>query len=141
MHSDLHTLIVLLGLSERIQDAANEVLRPRGLTWASFKLLLQLRDGQHSQKDLAECVGCGAPNITRAVGRLEKNGLVVRHACPEDRRTVLTELSEEGQRVLADACAALHPVQASLLEQLPGLEQVARDMQGQVCPSNASRGE
>jgi DNA-binding MarR family transcriptional regulator len=41
------------------------------------------------------------PDITRLLDRLAKQGLVRRHRNTQDRRAVLTEITEEGTRLLA----------------------------------------
>ena len=41
------------------------------------------------------------PTITAAVGRLEQQGLVVRHADPDDRRVARVEITSSGRKLLA----------------------------------------
>jgi DNA-binding MarR family transcriptional regulator len=41
------------------------------------------------------------PTITAAVGRLEQQGLVVRHADPDDRRVARVEITPTGRKLLA----------------------------------------
>jgi DNA-binding MarR family transcriptional regulator len=41
------------------------------------------------------------PTITAAVGRLEQQGLVVRHADPDDRRVARVEITPAGRKLLA----------------------------------------
>ncbi len=70
------------------------------VTGQSFEILLRLvRSEGHRLRmsDLAAQTTLTASGLTRAVDRLERDGLVRREACPTDRRVsyaVLTELGE-----------------------------------------------
>jgi DNA-binding MarR family transcriptional regulator len=59
---------------------------------------LRLRAGQ-SQTDLGDEIFADRPNITRMVAGLERRGLVVRRADPDDARRVLVSLTARGQEV------------------------------------------
>jgi len=50
--------------------------------------------------DLAERLGVDAPTVTRKVQQLEREGLIVRHDDPGDRRASLLVLTAEGQRTI-----------------------------------------
>lgn len=45
-------------------------------------------------------------SITTAVHRLERQGLVRRTPCPDDRRVVYVDLTDEGRRVIREAFAS-----------------------------------
>jgi len=49
---------------------------------------------------LAEMLGVDAPTVTRKIQQLERDGLVVRHADPDDRRASRIRLTPAGRRTL-----------------------------------------
>lgn len=48
--------------------------------------------------ELASALRCPAPRLSKAVGRLEKRGLVERVACPGDGRAINVKLTRAGRR-------------------------------------------
>jgi DNA-binding MarR family transcriptional regulator len=56
--------------------------------------------------------------ITSRIDRLERRGLVRRLDDPDDRRGVIIELTDEGQRVVDEAVAALAISDRQLLDRL-----------------------
>ena len=57
--------------------------------------------------------------VTRLVDGLERDGLVARHSCPDDRRGTLVALTDEGMRRLHDAAQThLDGVRALFLDRL-----------------------
>lgn len=105
----------LIELANEVHDSVNAALKPLGLTHASFRVLAQIGHNSCTHKTLAEHTNCGASNITRIVGRLEAQDLVVREASEEDRRAVLTRLTERGQATLSEAETVLMGVEQRLL--------------------------
>lgn len=54
-------------------------------------------------KDVAELLALDHSTVSRLLGELEEDGLVVRAKSPDDRRRTTVELTELGQRVVADS--------------------------------------
>ena len=52
---------------------------------------------------VAEHEGVAPPSVTRVVGRLEADGLVVRHTAPDDRRVARVTVSDRGAALLAES--------------------------------------
>lgn len=50
--------------------------------------------------DLAEALGMTAASASALIDRMVQRGFVARRSDPDDRRTVLVELSRRGQRIL-----------------------------------------
>lgn len=102
-----------------------------------------VRDGPLRLSRLSELEGIDAPTLSRAVSRLEQQGLVRRLPDPDDRRAVLVEATGRGKRLQqrlraarADALqgrlAELGPERRRLLHAaLPVLEQVADALKAQ----------
>ena len=67
--------------------------------------------------DISRSLRLSKSGVTRLVDRLADRGLVIRAACPSDRRVVYTGLTDEGRRAAAAAAPA---VAAGVAEQLAG---------------------
>ena len=67
--------------------------------------------------DVSRSLRLSKSGVTRLVDRLVERGLVVRAACPSDRRVVYAGLTSEGRRAAADAALALA---AGAAQQLAG---------------------
>jgi MarR family 2-MHQ and catechol resistance regulon transcriptional repressor len=92
-----------------------------GLSSQSFELLVRLaRSPGHQLRmaDLAAQTMLTPSGLTRAVDRLEADGLVRRTACPSDRRGAFAVLSDEGLRRM-EAAVPVHL--AHLEENLTGI--------------------
>lgn len=90
-----------LGLTARLAcQMAEHELSP-----IEFEVLLRLGrspGGQLRMTDLAAQTSLTASGVTRVVDRLERDTLVTRRACPSDRRSLYTVISQSGQaRLLA----------------------------------------
>lgn len=75
-------------------------------TGQAFEVLIRLaRSPEHRLRmsALAAQMTLTASGVTRAVDRLEREGLVERVACPEDRRAAHATLTEEGRRRISAA--------------------------------------
>jgi MarR family transcriptional regulator, 2-MHQ and catechol-resistance regulon repressor len=76
------------------------------VTGQSFEILLRLlRSEEHRLRmsDLAAQTTLTASGLTRAVDRLERDGLVRREACATDRRVAYAVLTKEGKARIACA--------------------------------------
>lgn len=73
--------------AHRFECAMNAELAAEGITYRQCQVLawLALR-GEQSQADLARNMHVEAPTIVKVVDRMERDGLIVREACPTDRR-------------------------------------------------------
>ena len=115
-------------LSGNLVAQAEKWLKPLGLTFESFSVIVTLRR-------------CGAPYelnptalyresllssgaITNRIDRVEREGLVKRLPDPNDRRGTIVRLTAKG-RALADRAIALHF--SALAQAIDGLGQVEQD--------------
>lgn len=88
-----------------------EVLRPHGLTFARYELLMLLRfsrTGELPMSRIGQRLQVHPASITNAVDRLEADHLVERVPHPSDRRGVLARITERGWEVAARATEALN---------------------------------
>jgi DNA-binding MarR family transcriptional regulator len=76
-------------------------------------------DGRTRLTELAYSTGVSQPAMTQLVGRMEREGLVVRLIDPEDARATLVEITEAGLAVWAELRASRRERLAELLDTLP----------------------
>ncbi|MCJ8162946.1 MarR family winged helix-turn-helix transcriptional regulator [Acinetobacter zhairhuonensis] len=90
-----------LSLATYIDADCAEQLAVHGLSEGRFILLFLLDAAEDgiAPKDLAEQVGITRPTVTGLVDGLEREGLVERHADPEDRRALKIQLTAKGKSI------------------------------------------
>ena len=85
-----------------------------------LSILMRLREGPRSPRDLAAAEGISAPSVTRTTSALLERGLIDRTPDPTDGRQVSLALTAEGERVIRDTLrrrdAWLHTRLADLSE-------------------------
>lgn len=87
------------------------LLRPVGLTFARYELLVLLDFSRRSEMPLGKLgarLQVHPASVTNAVNRLEADGLVVRVPHPEDGRATLARITPEGRRTAARATDLLN---------------------------------
>ena len=76
-------------------------LKPYGLTVEQFQVMRSLEGGRGMvQNEICEVVAKSPANMTRILDRLEKKGYLERRGNPEDRRSSLVFLMEEGIQLM-----------------------------------------
>jgi len=106
--TDLDAMMVVFNtirLVNRITaDVESEVHRPRGLTWAGFRLLFTLWiSGPLEPRELARLAAVTRASISSVLNTLERDGLVERRRESSDRRVVTVVLTTAGRRAVAGA--------------------------------------
>jgi DNA-binding MarR family transcriptional regulator len=88
----------MLTALDRALEADPELLKLE-ISSAQFIVLAALAiAGAKSASDLCKGISYDAGAMTRMIDRLEIKGLIRRDRCPDDRRVVYLELTEEGHR-------------------------------------------
>lgn len=108
------TLAALHGLIETELERCLQ--REHGLSVVEFTVLdaLSRQDGWHMRmRQLARAAALSSSATTRLVTRLEDRGLLTRVLCGDDRRGIYTELTDTGEKLLAEA----HPTHDRVLEE------------------------
>ncbi|MFG2502720.1 MarR family winged helix-turn-helix transcriptional regulator [Streptomyces sp. NPDC048441] len=114
------------GLAQQIADHVRERAVNLGLTAAQATALREMT-GPMTMRELAERMSCEPSNATFVIDKLEKQGLVERHAHPTDRRAKQLVLTAKGNalrdrllELLAQdsPLAGLTPQQQRLLQDL-----------------------
>jgi MarR family transcriptional regulator, transcriptional regulator for hemolysin len=93
-------------------DAA---LASEGATFADWTVLAALNTrGPLVQKDLARSLDMIGPSMVERIDRLEKAGLVVRSAVPDDRRASLVSMTDAGRERFTALQAAMRSTEGAL---------------------------
>lgn len=97
----------LAALHARIEDALARALEvEHEISVSEYTVLdvLSRQDEHHMRMNqLATAVVLSQSATTRLVTRLEDRGLLARYLCPTDRRGIYTEVTADGQALLAAA--------------------------------------
>jgi DNA-binding MarR family transcriptional regulator len=146
------------GIAETLDRAAVLLVRhiSRATSLTSRAALRALReDGPTRLTELACSQGVSQPAMTQLVGRLEREGLVVRLIDPEDARATLVDITESGRAAwselkesrrerLAELLDTLSPDEEASLGlamrvALPLIEQLTRHAAADPKPQSAPR--
>ena len=130
-------LFAVLHAAGALESRVEEQLAAVGLSLPKLAALHQLSQAGDSLPlgQLAERLACVKSNVTQLVDRLEADGLVVRAADPNDRRSRLAVITESGtrayergiqiqQRTEREIFGALSKEESSALHEL--LDKIAR---------------
>ncbi|MFJ8828353.1 MarR family winged helix-turn-helix transcriptional regulator [Streptomyces sp. NPDC102467] len=112
------------GLAQQIADHVRQRAVTLGLTAAQATALREMT-GPMTMRELAERMGCEPSNATFVIDKLEKQGLVERHAHPTDRRAkhlVLTAKGSELRERLLELLTQESPLAALTPEQQSALQ-------------------
>jgi DNA-binding MarR family transcriptional regulator len=92
----------IMRLQQVFLSRADSVLRPLGLTFARYELLMLLSfssKGSLPLGKIGERLQVNAASVTNAVDRLEADGLVPRRPNPEDGRGTFADLTDSGRQL------------------------------------------
>jgi DNA-binding MarR family transcriptional regulator len=104
----------LLACHATVSCELERALHDHGLGVSDFEVLDRLadtEDGSHRMQELADAVHLSQSALSRLVSRLERDGLVARTMCSDDRRCIYVALTEVGRR----RHAAARPIQRAVL--------------------------
>ncbi|MFD7340733.1 MarR family winged helix-turn-helix transcriptional regulator [Streptomyces violascens] len=113
----------LLALHARTTCELDRELHVHGLCASDFEVLDILAEGRKGEphcafrvQELASCVHLSQSALSRLIGRLEKDGLVTRGMCSEDRRGVSVAITDSGRSRHAEVL----PLQRAVLARMLG---------------------
>ncbi|MGW0712187.1 MarR family winged helix-turn-helix transcriptional regulator [Streptomyces sp. NPDC002643] len=116
----------ILSVHARTMCEIDRALHPHGLGASDFEVLDVLASGLAAAADtgelcrvqnIAEKVHLSQSALSRLIGRLEKDGLVERSVCAEDRRGVWVALTEKGRTLHAEVLPLQRDVLSRMLRQ------------------------
>ncbi len=104
----------------------NATLQPFGLRMVTFSALVVVVDNPGlSQSQLAEALSIEKPNLVMIVDELEGKALVARKRDKADRRAYCLKPTPAGQRLCAEALAAVDEHEARMMAGIGAHERVA----------------
>lgn len=108
----------MLALHARTQCELDRALHQHGLCGSDFEVLDVLADGgcDYRVQEISERVHLSQSALSRLIARLEKDGLVERGMCAEDRRGVRVSLTSKGRALHGDALPVQRAVLTRMLE-------------------------
>lgn len=124
-------LRALRQITRRLSEHSHRLSREAGLTVPQvlcLRAVAELRDSA-TVATIGRRVDMGAPTVSGVVDRLERQGLVRRERCTQDRRRVYIRLTGTGEERLEELPPPLHHRFLSRLESLPDAD---RDHIGDV---------
>jgi len=107
--------------STALTDAMEDLVKSRGISATQYNVLRILRGSDAEglcRNALRDRMLTRMPDMTRLLDRMEEAGLVVRVREGEDRRLVMTRITQKGRQPLDDLDA---PVMALHRKQMAGL--------------------
>ena len=116
-------------LSEAVSRSIAQVYAKRfNLTRDEWRVLAALVEtGEMKTKDAALTTTLDKMQVSRAVARLERSGLIEREEDPEDRRNRILRLTAAGRALLRKVVPMVQAREAFLLEALTDAERRALD--------------
>lgn len=106
----MRAITSLMRVHQLVLTELDELLRPFGLTFARYEVLVLLsfsRTGSLPLGKIGERLQVHATSVTPLVQRLAAAELIDRIRHPDDGRAVLASLTEKGTQVLAQATEAV----------------------------------
>jgi DNA-binding MarR family transcriptional regulator len=97
----------LAALHARLEESLEKALQAEfGLSVVEFTVLdtLARQDGWHMRmQQVARAAALSQSATTRLVTRLENRGLLSRYLCPDDRRGIYSQITDQGRELLERA--------------------------------------
>ena len=97
----------LLATHARVHGALERALRPHDLGVSEYEVLERLAGEEFAEQrrmqELGEALHLSQSALSRVVGRLEKDGLVQRGMCPDDRRGIFVCITPAGRERYEEA--------------------------------------
>jgi len=115
-----------VGIAEALRVGTTVMVRhlARGTSLTSRNVLAALAtEGPSRLTALATATGIAQPAMTQLVGRMDREGLVVRLIDPEDARATLVAITDAGRALRSEQHQSVHERMAELLDRLSAEDQ------------------
>jgi DNA-binding MarR family transcriptional regulator len=106
----MHAVTSLMRVQQLVLGRLDAILRPHGLTFARYEVLVLLtfsRSGELPLKVIGSRLMVHPTSVTNAIDRLVAAGYVDRRPNPNDGRGVLAAITPDGRLVVEQATTAL----------------------------------
>ena len=122
----VEVLMLLRRITRSIDLHSSRLAHYHGLTTPQLLVLGEIsQSGRITAGQLAESVSVSNATVTGILNRLSKRSLIERRRADEDKRRVLTRLTDLGERALANAPSLLHDRFVAEFEELENWEQTS----------------
>jgi DNA-binding MarR family transcriptional regulator len=118
--------LTLRQIGDALRALQEQLLSGEGISHGRFVVLAVLDrtpDQPLPASELAEAAGVTKQTITSLLDGLEREGLVTRHPCVNDRRSVRVRLEPAGQRLLERVLPGMYRRQVEIMGDLSTAEQ------------------
>lgn len=97
----LKAFVVLMKASKTLQEVVKKDIAYHGMKTSDFAVLEALyHKGRQTIKQISEAVLINTGSITYVIDKLEKNDLLRRTNCKEDRRVIFIEITDKGKQLM-----------------------------------------
>lgn len=101
--NSLKLFIVLSRAYKAINEHVNKVIQTNGLNPTEFAVLeLLYHKGDQPMQQIGGKILLASGSITYVVDKLEQKGMLIRIACPKDRRVTYAQITEDGKKFIQD---------------------------------------
>ena len=114
-------LLNLARTAEALRAPVDALLKSRGLSSSTYNVLRILRGAAGEGlpcREISDRLVTRVPDVTRLLDRLTARGLVERERDTEDRRVVLSQITDEGLTLLDELEEPMREVQIEVLEHM-----------------------
>jgi MarR family transcriptional regulator, 2-MHQ and catechol-resistance regulon repressor len=121
--SGVHIWLILMKTHRALADHAEQSIVGLGFCFSDFATLeALLHKGPQSVTEIAHRIGLTAGSMSIALDRLERRGLIRRHAHPTDRRNRVIRLTGAGKKLIEKAFQEHAPVMEDIGKSLSNQE-------------------
>ena len=124
-HAADEAVVGLLVAAGRVGQRMNDLCRQHGITHDQYNILRILRGVHpegHPRYEIAKRLISRAPDVTRLIDRLERQGLVERGWAPDNRRHSIATITRPGLALLAKIDPELDALQQDAVDGLTAQE-------------------
>jgi DNA-binding MarR family transcriptional regulator len=139
----MYAAVSVIHAQQVIATAIDRELRPLGLTFARYEVLMLLsftRQGALPTTKVGERLLVHPTGITRLVDKLERHGLVEREPNPDDRRGTLVRILPAGRQLARKATRVLVDARFGIDLPDPELERMTRLLRALRPPAGGPAG-
>jgi DNA-binding MarR family transcriptional regulator len=129
-HLEDYIFVSILKTADFLSREAEQVIKSGGLTAAQYNVLRILRGAEPTGllcRGISERMISRDPDITRLLDRMEQHKWITRERQTDDRRVIMTRITEEGLKLLKTLDRPVHELHRNQFRHMPGarLKQLA----------------
>lgn len=99
----LKAFVVIMKASKTLEEMVKKDIADHGMKTSDFAILEALyHKGRQTIKQISEAVLINTGSITYVIDKLEKNDLLRRSNCKDDRRVIYIEITDKGNELMKE---------------------------------------